>query len=298
MNNCSDTLRNSSCWCTINCCSSSCFRCSSSWIWFCAGVITISCWCNIYKYADTYVRYAVFSAAFQRQTDFIKIYWLRFNFEQPNNRCFTSCVGNVDIIGAAGVTKPVLTTGCKLTVVYCACSIKLMQLWSTSNKDCCCDCCCCCCCCCCCLLSIWGIWVFDGTELFAEAPFDRETCVICECGELCIDADIDELSELSTWCRGRLFDAIDFDVFDDFAGHCVGGTGRDAVTCRKIAHTLFYRMSGIVRSWNLIATTLRSGTYKIYTSKFTCCSTGIRTSWLCSLLKLSDSLRNSLITSM
>lgn len=160
----------------------------------------------------------------------LHIYWFDLDLIQrrclKNNWLFdvsTSCVGKVETTGVAEAAKLVLTTGCKLTVAYCTCSMKLMQVWSTSNWGCCWD---------CCLLSNWGIWAFDATELFADVSFDRVTCVICECGEFLREVDIEELSELSTLCLGRVLDATDFDVFDDLFGHCVIGAEQDVVTCR------------------------------------------------------------------
>lgn len=44
INNCSDTRRSSSCWCTIRLCSSSCLRWSWSWMWVCVVVITTLEW--------------------------------------------------------------------------------------------------------------------------------------------------------------------------------------------------------------------------------------------------------------
>jgi len=143
---------------------------------------------------------------------------------------FTSWVGTVDRIGAAGVANPVVTTDCRLTVAYCAGSIKLIHDWLTSSW-CCCDCCCgcCCCCCVCCLLSTDAIG-FDTTELLAEAAFDLDPCVICDCGELRNETDIEDVLESSPRCWRLEATVIDFDVLDDLFDHCVNGVWQDAIT--------------------------------------------------------------------
>jgi len=155
-------------------------------------------------------------------------------------------VGTVERIGVAGVVKPAVTTDCRLTVAYCAESMKLIRDWLTSNCCCCCCCCCCWCCdcdfCCCCLPST-DVMDFDITELLAEAAFDCDPCVMCDCGELRKETDSEDALELLPRCRILEASDIDFDVFDDLFGHCVKGVWQDVVTYEntEICHALSMR---------------------------------------------------------
>lgn len=148
---------------------------------------------------------------------------------------FTSWVDTEERIGAAGVANLVVTTGCRLTVAYCAESIKLIHDWLTSSW-CCCGCCCCCCwgcCCCCCVCCCCLLFTdaisFDTTELLAEAAFD--SCVICDCGELRNETDIEDVLEPSPRCRTLEATVTDLDVLDDLFDHCVNGVWQDAIIC-------------------------------------------------------------------
>lgn len=59
-------------------------------------------------------------------------------------------------------------------------------------------------------------------ELLAEAAFECDPCVICECGELRNETDIEDVLE-SPQCRRLEAIVIDFNVFDDLFDHCVNG---------------------------------------------------------------------------